>query len=349
VAEGWFEERGWLPVRGYRLRAAWTRPREAGPHPAILYLPGLGARSLTGPLDAAPPRDGILLLLRAFSDAGFVTLRADPSGVGESEGPAFADADLGAEIDGHRAALEELLRSPAVDPARVFLFGHSLGGVLAPLIAGQSAPRDRLAGVVVYGTTSRPWSECLADTARRQLALSTIADDQVLVESERAARLYRELLRAGSSFARVITDHPDLAGCVAASDVRESNLHGRSLDYWRKLERIDLEQAWRAVGAPVLALHGEHDWVVSADDPRRIAAFRAAAGARTSTRVVAGLDHDLQRHSSLIASYRNRGRGVADAAAAAVAVAWMRDPPAGNMLGSGGATGDTPAPEASNE
>jgi pimeloyl-ACP methyl ester carboxylesterase len=345
VAEGFSEERDWLPVRGDRLRAARTRPPGAGRHPALLFLPGLGARSLTGPLDAAPPNDGVASLLRAFADAGFVTLRVDPSGVGESGGPAFVDADLSAELDGHRAAFEALRGSPFVDPERVFLFGHSLGGVLAPLLAQGCGP----CGVIVYGTTSRAWSECLADTARRQLAFSTIADAEVTIESERAARLYRELLRAGSSFARVTTDHPDLARCVAAADVRGEHLHGRSLVYFRELERIDLERAWRAVAAPVLALHGEHDWVVSADDPRRIAGFRAATGSPTCVRAVPGLDHDFQRHPSCLASYRNRGRGAADAAAAAIAVDWMRDLLAGNALGSGAATGDTAVPEASNE
>jgi hypothetical protein len=67
--------------------------------------------------------------------------------------------------------------------------------------------------------------------------------------------------------------------------------------------------------------------VVSANDTRRIAAFRAAAGSCTCVRTVPGLDHDFQRHPSCRASYRDLGRGAADAAAAAIVVDWMRDSP----------------------
>src|SRR3954465_12579633 len=133
------EELGWLPVRAYELRWILTRPRAAGRHAAVLFLPGLGARSLAAPLAAAHPRDGYASLLKSWSDAGFVTARVEHSGVGESGGPPYEDADLGSELDGYREALAELSRARFVDPSSVFLFGHSLGGVVAPILAAEAS------------------------------------------------------------------------------------------------------------------------------------------------------------------------------------------------------------------
>src|SRR5262249_37639152 len=153
-----------------RLHAAITRPRAADLRAAVLLLPALGARVRTGPLAEASPRDGLAFVMRCWASAGLAVARVDPAGVGESAGPAYEDASLAAELPGPRAALAAGAAIPGVE--RVFLLGHSLGGALAPLVASESAP----AGIIVYGAPGRRWSECLADGARRQLALAGAAD-----------------------------------------------------------------------------------------------------------------------------------------------------------------------------
>src|SRR5262249_49078882 len=152
-------------------------------HAAVMLLPPLGPRPRTGALLDAPLNDGVAHLLRAWARAGFVVMRVDPAGVGDSEGPSYADAELDAEIDGYRAGLAALASLPFVRREHVFLFGHSLGGVLAPLVSEGAALR----GIVVHGTTSRRWSECLAETARRQLALAGCSEAEVEHEAALAA------------------------------------------------------------------------------------------------------------------------------------------------------------------
>ncbi|MFT3771275.1 MAG: alpha/beta hydrolase [Minicystis sp.] len=320
MSGGWDEARGRIEVGDHALACAVTRPRRGGLHPAVLLLPPLGPRARTGPLAAAPPHDGIAALLRDLADAGFVTLRADPCGAGESGGPAYAEASLEADLEGHRAALEAIASLPFVEPARVFVLGLSLGGVLAPLVVAGAEVR----GIAVYGTPSRRWSECLADTARRQLTLAGLADDARDREAARAARLYDLVLRAGTSPATIARDHPDLAACRAAADLGPHHLHGRALHYFRALDCVDPEAAWGRVTAPVLALRGEHDFILADDDPARIAAFVTASGGRARALTLPGLDHDLLRQPDLAASFAQRGRGAPDPSAARALIAWMR-------------------------
>jgi hypothetical protein len=320
MSGGWDEERGVIEVGAFALACAVTRPRVDGAHAAVLLLPPLGPRARTGPLAQAPPNDGVAALLRSFADAGLVTLRTDPWGVGDSRGPSYAEASLEVDLDGHRTALEALASLPFVDPARVFVLGLSLGGVLAPLVAAGADVR----GLLVYGTPSRRWSACLAETARRQLSLAGLAGDALDREAEQAVRLYDLVLRAGASLDTIARDHPDLAGSQAIADLSPGHLHGRALHYFRALERVDPEAAWGSVRAPVLAMRGEHDFIVPAGDPERIAAYVGAGGGRARALTLPGLDHDLLRQPDLATSFAHRGRGAPDPVAALEMIAWMR-------------------------
>lgn len=311
---GWEEARGSVEVAGHRLACAVTRPRAEGRFPAVLFLPPLGARAWTRPLD--PARDGVAALLAGLAGADLVTLRADPCGAGDSGGPAYAEASLEADLEGHRACLEAISALPFVDPQFVFVLGVSLGGALAPLVAADTGAR----GVVVVGAQSRRWSACLASTARRQLQLAGLAGDALDRESDRAARLYDLLLRAGASPDDLARDHPDLATCRAAEDLSGEHLHGRALHYFRALDRVEPEVAWRRVRAPVLAVRGEHDFIVEEDDPARIAAF---CGERGAAMVLPGVDHDLRRQPDRATALARRGRGPVDASAAAALIAWL--------------------------
>lgn len=60
---------------------------------------------------------------------GLVTVRIENSGVGDSEGAPCPTVDLDNEAAGYAAALHAMEQYPYVDPSRVFLFGHSIGGI----------------------------------------------------------------------------------------------------------------------------------------------------------------------------------------------------------------------------
>jgi uncharacterized protein len=346
MADEWEEQLGWLDVRNYRLRRMLTRPRaphEKNGNAAILFIAGLSPRSTAAPLAVAHPRDGWPSLMRIIADTGFVTYRVEHSGVGESGGPAYADSDLGSELDGYSAALDEIFQLPFVDPSRVFLFGHSLGGLLAPLLAEERS----VAGIAVYGTPSRSWGEAMAGSARRQLVLAGRSAQRVQIEAARASIFYSLLLRKGFDEERLAKERPEIAGCLASANLKGSMLHGRSLDYLREIEALDIGASFGRVPAPVLALQGEHDWVAAADDYERIITF-SQASSEASACLLLGVDHDFQRHPSITASFTNRGRGDADRSAADATIAWMRRRPSRIPISSDGRIPrSTTPPEAS--
>jgi dienelactone hydrolase len=134
---------------GIRLRTILSRPaKPAGRAPAVLFLQGGGCSSIDIPF--APPDVWPMTLISEPAARGFVTMRVEKPGVGESEGPRCAEGGFREELAGYRAALHELAANPAVDPKRIFLFGDSLGGFMAPLLARET----RVAGISTFGTIS---------------------------------------------------------------------------------------------------------------------------------------------------------------------------------------------------
>ena len=131
---------------GYRLRTIVTEPKESplaknGKLPAFLYVSGIICDTIDRPNqpDAVDTR-----IVHAMANAGFMTMRVDKPGVGDSEGPPCSEIDLQTELAGYSAALKQLSEMPGVDPQRIYVFGHSMGGVLAPYLSRVDRKSTRL-------------------------------------------------------------------------------------------------------------------------------------------------------------------------------------------------------------
>jgi dienelactone hydrolase len=136
---------------GVRLRTIVSVP--AGPtgkrFPAVLLIQGGGCGSIDAPIGPPVAQPG---LMHAIGSRGFVTMRVEKSGVGDSQGAPCASIGFKEELAGYRAGLAALREHPAVDPQRIYLLGISLGGVFAPLLAAET----HVAGIVVWGTLAGP-------------------------------------------------------------------------------------------------------------------------------------------------------------------------------------------------
>jgi dienelactone hydrolase len=138
-------------VPGARLRTIISIPSQpkGGRFPAVLLIPGGGCASIDTPMST---NIGQPALMHAIGSRGFVTMRVEKSGVGDSEGQPCASIGYHEELAGYRAALSSLQKHPAVDPQQIYLVGISLGGVFAPILASEIS----VAGISVYGTGAEP-------------------------------------------------------------------------------------------------------------------------------------------------------------------------------------------------
>ena len=308
--------------RGYRLRTIVTRPHGGPPRaPAVLFIQGLGCSSIDRPFAA----DVFVRLVHETAGAGYVTMRVEKSGIGDSDEPRCSEIDFHTELAGYRAGLQRLKRYDFVDPGSVFVFGLSMGGVMAPLLAKD----DPVLGVAVYGTIGRNFFEYLVENRRRQLPRDRLDP----AESDEAVRGYQEFM-ARFLFDRltpeqILTRYPHLEGAV--ENVDAFHFFGRHASFYQQLYRVNLPAAWSALEAYVLAMHGEFDWVSSRADHEQIAAIvNGRSPGRGRFAPLPGLDHGLTAHVTLQDSYDNYLKGETSSRALDTLLAWI-----GEMLGTG--------------
>jgi len=127
-----------------RLSAYLTPdPRDGRKHPAIIWITGGDCNSIGDVWSPAPPDND--QSASAYRNSGIVMMF--PSLRGGNQNPGTREACYG-ELDDVVAAADFLSRQPDVDPARIYLGGHSTGGTLTLLVAEYS---DRFRAVFSFG------------------------------------------------------------------------------------------------------------------------------------------------------------------------------------------------------
>lgn len=283
---------GSVTSRAGRLRTIITRPKTEGKHPALFLIQGVGVFSIDNPSGALGAYKSII---DDFTRRGFVTMRVDKPGCGDSEGGPARDVDFDTELDGYRQALKMLKGRGEVDANAIFIFGHSMGGVMAPLLSAK----DPVHGIIAYGTISRTWTEYMLENLRRQMELggATPAEIDRTLRTDAAllAYLYSEKLSP-----RVIAErYPNLRDHLAQTVTEDQYVFGRSLTFFRQLADKNLAEAWQTFDGHVLAIWGTGDYVSNEDDHALIARIvdRYHPGHGTF-RAFEGIDHGLNRSTS---------------------------------------------------
>jgi pimeloyl-ACP methyl ester carboxylesterase len=288
---------GEVASRAGRLRTILTRPKGEGKHPALFLIQGIGLASIDNPVG---PLSAYKTIIDDFTRHGFVTLRVDKPGCGDSEGGPARDVDFDTELDGYRQALKMLKARSDVDVDRVFIFGHSMGGVMAPLLAADVPVR----GIVVYGTIARTWTEYWLENLRRQMELAD-ADPSAIDRDVRAEAALTTYLYAEKKSPKEIIEHyPQLRERIAQSITEDRYFFDRSLTFYRQLAEKNLAAAWESFSGHALAIWGKADYVSNEDDHALIARIVNRDLPHHGTFLAMdGIDHGFNRASSRRASF----------------------------------------------
>lgn len=285
-----------ITAGGSRRRTIIARPNTAGRHPAVLFIGGLGCYSLDGALNQGAAYGPIL---SAFSKEGFVTMRVEKTGQGDSEGPACTDLQATAELEasGYVSALDALRGYDFVDPKQIFVFAHSLG----PLLASLALPGQNVRGVIAAETVGRSWFEYMLDNVRRQTALVGEPLDQVDAEVRASAHCaYHFFLQHETSDA--------VAKLGDACKDMLTSFAGVPYPYMQQIGDLSLAKQWKQIAAPVLVIYGTSDPATSADEGKYLAELiNSFHPGNAIYREIAGMGHDFARYDSQLA-FLERGK-----------------------------------------
>jgi pimeloyl-ACP methyl ester carboxylesterase len=287
---------------GVTLAGTLTLPKGAGPHPAVVLITGSGPQDRDESLLGHKP---FLVVADHLTRQGIAVLRYDDRGIGKSTGD-FGAATHNDFVDDALAALSWLKARKEIDPKRIGLVGHSEGGVVAPLaavkqpndvaflvlMAGVGVPMDEL--LVRQGQDiGRVMSQSEADivkaarSQREMLALLKGVDDAAAAE-----KLVRERLK--QQLSEYTPQQREAIGMT--DDAIEAQAKVAATPWFRQLAAYDPGPALRQVKCPVLAINGEKDLQVAAQD--NLAGIRdaLAAGGNNQVKTVEfpGLNHLFQ-------------------------------------------------------
>jgi pimeloyl-ACP methyl ester carboxylesterase len=288
---------------GHRIRTIVTKPKSPGKHPVLFWIQGINASTVDYPLTSSNIN---VKILKAFNDDGYVTIRVEKPGVGDSEGGPAMTVAFDEETDIYRQALKALDKYDFVDRGRVYMFGHSMGGCHAPILAAELPVK----GIITYGTVSGSWLEWHIKAARSQAILAGMDPIEVDKRVRQTVEFYSALYNDKKPIAQIRKEHPELADYIKGEAPTDDMMSVRSVRYMVELNDKNFSDYWSRIGeARVLALFGENDFVSLKDDQVQIPPFvNGKHPGRATYREVAGSDHIFSKTTSMADSLKTFGQ-----------------------------------------
>ena len=223
-----------------------TVPKGEGPFPAVVLIHGSGASDKDESVGSLKPfRD----LAEGLAAQGVAVYRFDKrSYVYGAQMAANKQITLEDEsIEDAVNAVQLLAAQEKIDPDRILVLGHSLGGNAIPAIAREleKAP-VKACGFIMMAATPRP----LDVIAREQIEYLQALGELMEEEQEQYNSMLQEL--------NMLQDLDSLA--------EEETIMGVYVSYWKWLADYDILQAAEEIVQPVLLLQGEEDYQVTMED-----------------------------------------------------------------------------------
>ena len=224
-----------------------TLPRGRRRRPGVVLLAGGGPFDRDGTSGANKPLKD---LAWGLATRGVAVVRFDKVGFAHSQVTGEPGFTMTREYVPHAVAAARLLRrQPTVDPARVFVVGHSMGGRVAPRVA---AAEPSIAGMVILAGDTQPLHHSAVRVARHLAAAGPGSAPSAALEA---------LVRQAA-----LVDSPEF---TAATPARELPF-GWPASYWLDLLHDDPVATAASLDKPMLILQGGRDYQVTlADDLRR--------------------------------------------------------------------------------
>jgi len=220
-----------------------TLPRGRGPRAGVVLLAG------GGPFDRDEtngPNKPLKDLAWGLASRGVAVLRFDKVTHVHSSVLSEPGFTMTQEYVPHAAAAVHLLQGqPGVDPARVFVLGHSMGGKAAPRVA---AAEPSVAGLVLLAADANPMHRSAIRVARYLASVhpGSAVEDTVTAITRQAKRV----------------DSPDLSPSTPTADLP----FGLPASFWLDEREYDPVAVAAKLGPPMLILQGGRDYQVTVQD-----------------------------------------------------------------------------------
>jgi dienelactone hydrolase len=223
----------------WKLPATVTVPNGAGPFPAVLLVHGSGPNDRD---ETYGPNKPFKDIAWGLASRGIVVLRYEkrtkqnPEEFSKIQNFTVQEETIADAITG----VNFLYASSVVDHSKIFVLGHSLGGMLAPRIALQS---DQIKGLILMAGPTRHLEDLILEQSRYLANLSGLNQSAELADLDRLVMKVKNL------------------------DINQSEVVlGAPKSYWVDLATYDPVETAQLLEIPLLILQGGRDYQVTMTD-----------------------------------------------------------------------------------
>ncbi|MCB0476651.1 MAG: alpha/beta hydrolase [Crocinitomicaceae bacterium] len=245
-----------VELNGLRLRSILATPKGIENPPVVYFIQGYTCSSTEFSM---VPDISTMQLYSDWIAAGYAVYRIEKAGVGDSEGDKHCmEMNFTEELEIFRQGYKALQQYPQINKERIFLFGHSMGGVVAPLLAKEFQPF----GVMTYGTLINSWFEYMQELTRVQGEMFHTPYAEIEGDIRRVTPFWYEYFILQKSNEELLSNekiYEMLEEEGTLQDFKNGIFMQRHYTFWQDLQQVSLVNTWLEVKSHVLAIYGEYD------------------------------------------------------------------------------------------
>lgn len=291
-------------VEDINLSGTLTLPNPEGPHPAVILISGSYADNRDAEMYGFKP---FKLISDHLCRNGIAVLRYDDRGIGKSTGKHTYQYTIDDLADDVFSAINLLKNRNDINPDQIGLIGHSLGGMIAPLVASQT--KDIAFIISLAGPVTK--TDEINYKYRKGLLENQGKTKQEIEEALEIEKRIIEVTRSGEGYEEIISDMKT----IAKSDFKkldvsrreryesfenyfESTWYGLLLPFintpfMKSFYEYNSLQPLENLTCPALFLFGEYDGQVKIHEsgPIIIAALDKAENNNYTIRLIPNVGH----------------------------------------------------------
>lgn len=228
-----------IEIGEYKLEGILTIPNNVEEAPVAILIQGSGQSDMNETIGANRPFED---LAHELAKQGIATIRYNKRFY---QHPEYADESITIAdeiLEDANAAVEFAQKYENVDSTRIIIIGHSLGGMVAPVICEEN---PTVAGMISLAGSPRNLADIIYDQNEEAMAVMDLSDD---IKSEQLAKVKTEVEKIKA---------------LTAEDT--GSYFNANAKYWYSLNQLNSGEVAKSLEIPMLFLQGSADFQVYID------------------------------------------------------------------------------------